>query len=97
VPLEAVEFSDTLKDAERDFAFSVGDSIRSLGRIFTPRILVSRQLGRDVGEFALSERADLMILTGRRSRDFASLFGRDTTDIVKNSPCVVLVVFPQRA
>ena len=97
VPLEAIEFSDTLKEAERDFAFAVGDSIRSLGRIFTPRVLVSRELGRDVGEFAVSERVDLMILTGRGSRDFTSLFGRDTTDIVKNSPCVVLVVFPQRS
>lgn len=97
VPLEAIEFSDTLKEAERDFAFVVGDSIRSLGRIFTPRVLVSRELGRDVGEFAMSERIDLMILTGRGSRDFKSLFGRDTTDIVRNSPCVVLVVFPQRA
>jgi nucleotide-binding universal stress UspA family protein len=97
VPLEAIEFSDTLKEAERDFAFTVGDGIRSLGRIFTPRILVARELGRDVGEFALSERADLMILTGRSSREFTNVFGTDTTDIVKNSPCAVLVVFPQRA
>jgi nucleotide-binding universal stress UspA family protein len=44
----------------------------------------------------MSEKVDLMILTGRGSRDFTSLFGRDTTDIVRNSPCVVLVVFPQR-
>jgi hypothetical protein len=96
VPLEAVEFSDTLKEAERDFAFSVGDSIRSLGRIFTPRILVSRELGRDIGEFAISERVDLTILTGKSARNISNLFGRDTTDIVRNSPCVVLVVFSQR-
>jgi nucleotide-binding universal stress UspA family protein len=97
VPLEAVEFSDTLKEVEREFAYSVGDSIRSLGRIFTPRILVARQLGKDIAGFATSERVDLMILTGNKERDISSLFGRDTTDIVRNSPCVVLVVFSRQA
>ena len=95
VPLDAVEFSDTLKATEKEFAHSVGESIRSLGRIFTPRILVARELGKDIGRFAMAERVDIVIVSGRRSRDIRDLFGKDTTDIVKNSPCVVLVVFPQ--
>jgi nucleotide-binding universal stress UspA family protein len=43
----------------------------------------------------MAERVDIVIVSGRRSRDIRDLFGKDTTDIVKNSPCVVLVVFPQ--
>jgi len=96
VPLDAVDFSETLKDVEREFAYSVADSIRSLGRIFTPRLLVVRELGRDISNYAQQEGADLMVLTGR-SKKFSELFGKDTKEIVRNSPCVVLVVFPARA
>ncbi|MDG6929305.1 MAG: universal stress protein [Nitrososphaerota archaeon] len=93
VPLDAVKFSDDIKPMEREFANSVSESIKNLGRPFTPRVLVARQLGTDVGSFVAQEGGDMVVLSGRRSSPLAAIFGKDTEDIVRSSPCTTLVVF----
>ncbi|MEM3267124.1 MAG: universal stress protein, partial [Conexivisphaerales archaeon] len=93
VPLDEVEFSKELRQIERDFANSISMGIKNLGRPFIPRVLAARDLGKDIGEFIKTEQADLVILTGRRSGQLSHVFGKDTEDIVRNSPSVAIVVF----
>jgi nucleotide-binding universal stress UspA family protein len=93
VPLDALEYSSDIRNIERNFAELVSTAIKNLGRLFSPRVLAARELGKDIASFAAKEKADLLVLTGRRTRALAGLFGKDTKDIVANSPCVSLVVF----
>lgn len=94
VPMDAMEYSEEIRLMERRFAEQISLSIKNLGRVFSPRILAARNLGKDIAEFVIREKVDILILTGHRRNLVSGLFGTDTKDIVGNSPCISLVVFP---
>jgi nucleotide-binding universal stress UspA family protein len=93
VPLDAMEYSNEIRLMERRFAETISSVIKNLGRMFSPRILASRQLGKDIADFVIKEKVDILILTGHRRNLISGLFGTDTKDIVGNAPCVSLIVF----
>ncbi|MEM0117794.1 MAG: hypothetical protein QXV32_05050 [Conexivisphaerales archaeon] len=93
VPVEAIEYSNEIKLMERRFAETISIVIKNLGRMFSPRVLASRQLGKDIADFVIKEKIDILILTGHKRNLISGLFGTDTKDIVGNAPCVSLIVF----
>jgi nucleotide-binding universal stress UspA family protein len=95
-PLDAMEVSKTLKMLEKSFSYYVANSIQSLGRLFTPRILPVREVGRDVAAYVQDIEADAIVLWSDKPAGFRKLLPREAYDIVAKAPCVVLVVFHKK-
>ncbi|MBI2185001.1 MAG: universal stress protein [Thaumarchaeota archaeon] len=95
-PLDAVDFSKSLGELEQRFSNEVADSIKSLGRLFIPKILPVREVGEDLKGYAQEIGADAMILWSDKPSGFHKLLTRDEYEVVKRTPCVVIVAFPKR-
>lgn len=94
LPLEAVTSKD-LKREEKDFSLFTSLAISSLGRLFTPRLLPVRSVGDDVSSFAKENNIDLIIMYCSRRTGFYSFLTKDEYEIVRKSPCIVLVTLPE--
>ncbi len=95
-PLDAVEASKALGQLEKKFSYQVARSIRSLGRLFTPRILPVRDVGEDVAGYAEEIEADIMVLWSDKPSGFHRLLTREEYGVIRKTPCVALVVFPKK-
>ncbi len=95
IPLDAVEVSKSLRRLEQNFSYRVASSIKNLGRLFTPKILPVRNIGRDVNNYAHEIEADAIILCNHKPAGFRKLLPREEYDIVGNATRIVLVVFPK--
>jgi nucleotide-binding universal stress UspA family protein len=93
-PLEAIEASGLLRKEEREFSLAISTYIKSLGRLFNPRIVAVRDVGSEVSEFARENGTDLMIMVGDKPTGFR-LMASQKYDIVARAPCITLIVFPR--
>ena len=91
VPLDAVETSESLRKEERDFSFFTSLAIKSLGRLFMPKILPVREVGSDVAQFVREKGIDVVVMYSRRETGFYGFLTKDEYAIVSNSPSIVLV------
>lgn len=91
VPLDAVETSQSLRKEERDFSFFTSLAIKTLGRLFTPKILPVREVGNDVAQFIKDKGIDVIVMYSTRETGFYSFLTKNEYEIVSKSPCVVLV------
>jgi nucleotide-binding universal stress UspA family protein len=96
VPLDAVEMSQSLKRDERDFSFFTSTAIKSLGRLFTPKILPVREVGNDVSQFITDRGIDLVVMYSARETGFHGFLTKDEYEIVSSSPSIVLVTLASR-
>jgi len=95
-PIDATERSKVFRTIERDFAYKVALAITSIGRLFTPRILPVRDVGRDVAGFALDEGIELIIMGSDKPGRLGPVLTKDEYAVVKKVGCVVLVVIPPK-
>ena len=95
-PLDAIEVSYSLRAQEKHFSAWISECIQSSGRLFTPRILAVRGIGPELSRYAKDTGTDLIIMSCARPQKFKSLLSRSEYELVKKSPCIVLVVFPER-
>jgi nucleotide-binding universal stress UspA family protein len=93
-PLDALGVADTLRREEREFAGLVGDQIKRLGRLFTPRMLATREAGSELAEYAAEAQVDLIVTATSRPGGFRRLLAGPVYELVARAPCVVLVYFP---
>ncbi len=93
-PIDATEVSKVFRVIERDFSQKIALAITSLGRLFTPRILPVRDVGRDVTEFAVEEGVELIIMGCDKPGRLGPVLTKDEYAIVKKVGCVVLVAIP---
>ncbi|MEM1994166.1 MAG: universal stress protein [Nitrososphaerales archaeon] len=93
-PIDATETSKVFRKMEREFAQKIALAITSLGRLFTPRILPVRDIGRDLAEFAAEEGVELIIIGCDKPGRLGPVLTKDEYAIVKKAGCVVLVVIP---
>jgi nucleotide-binding universal stress UspA family protein len=94
VPLDAVEVSQPLRKVERDFSHFTSFAIKALGRLINAKILPVREVGRDVARFTKERRIDVLVMYSKRETGFYSFLTKDEYEIVKKSPCVVIVTVP---
>ena len=94
VPLDAVEMALPLRKEERDFSSFTSLAIKTLGRLINPKILPVREVGTDVAEFIKDKRIDILVMYSDRETGFYSFLTRDEYEIVRRSPCVVIVTVP---
>jgi nucleotide-binding universal stress UspA family protein len=94
LPLDAIEMSLPLKQEEREFSLFTSFAIKTLGRLITPKILPVREIGNDVAEFVRDRGIDILVMFSNRETGFYSFLTRDEYDLVRKSPCVVLVTLP---
>jgi nucleotide-binding universal stress UspA family protein len=95
-PIDAVERSKVFREIEREFAYKVASAIASLGRLFTPRILPVRDVGRDVASFASDEGVELIIMGSGKPARLGPVLTKDEYAIVKRAGCVALIVIPPK-
>jgi len=95
-PIDAIERSKVFKAIEREFAHKVASAIASLGRLFTPRILPVRNVGRDVASFASDEGVELIIMGSDKPGRLRPVLTKDEYAIVKKAGCVALIVIPPK-
>ncbi len=96
-PLDAIEVSPSLRKLEKDFSAWVNQSTRALGIPFSSFPLVVREAGSEVSNYARDISADIMVLSCLKPGGMKGLLRREEYQIVRKAPCVVLVVFPEKA
>jgi nucleotide-binding universal stress UspA family protein len=94
LPLEAVTTSSEMKDVERSFSLMVSTAIKSLGKLFSPRMLPVRDIGFDVAEYSKDEGIDIIIIYTSGRSGYGKLLKKAEYEIVKKAPCICLVMFP---
>lgn len=97
IPLDAVDVSQSLRKEERDFSTFTSLAIKTLGRLFVPKILPVREVGVDVADFVKERGIDVVVMYSARETGFYSFLTKDEYEIVSRSPCVVLVTLPELA
>jgi nucleotide-binding universal stress UspA family protein len=95
VPLDAVDVSQSLRKEERDFSTFTSLAIKTLGRLFTPKILAVREVGTDVADFIKDNGIDVVVMYSARDTGFYSFLTKDEYEIVSKSPCTVLVTLSE--
>lgn len=94
LPLDAIEMSRPLRQEERDFSLFTSLAIKALGRFINPKILPVREVGADVARFIKDKGIDVLVMFSRRETGFYSFLTKDEYEIVRRSPCVVIVTEP---
>ena len=94
VPLDAVEMAFPLRKEERDFSSFTSLAIKTLGRLISPKILPVREVGNDVAQFIREKKVDVLVMYSNRETGFYSFLTKDEYEIVRKSPCVVIVTVP---
>ena len=94
VPLDAVEMALPLRREEREFSSFTSLAIKTLGRLINPKILPVREVGSDVARFIKDRRVDVLVMFSDRETGFYSFLTKDEYEIVRRSPCVVIVTVP---
>ncbi len=94
LPLDAIEMARPLRQEERDFSLFTSLAIKALGRFINPKILPVREVGTDVAEFIKDGKIDVLVMFSRRETGFYSFLTKDEYEIVRKSPCVVIVTEP---
>lgn len=94
IPLDAVEMALPLKQEERDFSSFTSLAIKTLGRLINPKILPVRETGNDVAQFIKDKQIDVLVMFSKRETGFYSFLTKDEYEIVRRSPCVVIVTVP---
>ncbi len=94
LPLDAVEMAQPLRKEEREFSFLTSFAMKTLGRLINPKILPVREVGTDVAEFIREKKIDVLVMFSKRETGFYSFLTKDEYEIVRRSPCVVIVTVP---
>jgi nucleotide-binding universal stress UspA family protein len=97
VPLDAVDTALSLRKEEREFSYFTSLAIKTLGRFINPKILPVREIGSDVAQFVKDRGIDVMVMFSTRETGFHAFLTRDEYDLVRDSPCVVIVTLPALA
>lgn len=94
VPLDAIDTALPLRQEEREFSYFTSLAIKTLGRLINPKILPVREVGADVAQFIKDKKIDVLVMFSKRETGFYSFLTKDEYEIVKKSPCVVIVTVP---
>ncbi len=94
LPLDAVEMATPLRQEERDFSYLTSFAIKALGRFINPKILPVRDVGEDVSRFISDKGIDVLVMFSKKETGFYSILTKDEYDIIRKSPCVVIVALP---
>ncbi len=94
LPLDAVEVAHPLRQEERDFSYLTSFAMKTLGRLINPKILPVREIGEDVAQFVGDKKIDVLVIYSARETGFYSFLTKDEYEIVRRSPCVVIVTVP---
>lgn len=94
IPLDAVEMVRPLREEERDFSTFTSFAIKTLGRLINPKILPVREVGNDVAMFIRDRSIDVLVMFSARDTGFYSFLTKEEYEVVRKSPCVVIVTVP---
>ena len=94
LPLDAIDTALPLRQEERDFSTFTSLAIKTLGRLINAKILPVREVGNDVARFVKDRTIDVLVMYSGRETGFYSFLTKDEYEIVRKSPCVVLVTLP---
>jgi nucleotide-binding universal stress UspA family protein len=96
LPLDAVDTALPLRKEEREFSTFTSFAMKTLGRLISPKIVPVREVGSDIAQFVRDRGVDVLVMFSGRETGFYSFLTRDEYEIVKKSPCVVVVTLPEK-
>lgn len=95
LPLDAFEVAQPLRKEEREFSSFTSFAIKALGRLINAKILPVRDMGEDVAEYVKENKIDVLVMFSKRETGFYGFLTKDEYEIVRRSPCVVVVTEPE--
>ena len=95
LPLDAFEVAQPLRKEEREFSSFTSFAIKSLGRLINAKILPVRDIGEDVANYIRENKIDMLVMFSKRETGFYGFLTKDEYEIVRKSPCVVVVTEPE--
>jgi Ca2+-transporting ATPase len=94
VPLYSTYRPESLIDPERELSFMKSLRARPILRLLTPKILMVRDVGRDLVDFAEERDIEAILMAGRwefRGRGFLT---KDEREVARKASCAVVVILP---
>jgi len=95
VPLYSIYRPESLIDSDQEFAAFRSLPKRSMIKRIRPMVLLVRQTGRDLAQFAKERNVDVVILAGDWSEKGRGYLGKKERSIAVKAPCTVVVLLPQ--
>ena len=94
VPLYSTYRPESLINPERELSFMKSLRARPILRLVTPKILLVRDVGRDLVDFAEERDVEAILMAGRwelRGRGFLT---KDEREVARKASCAVVVILP---
>jgi soluble P-type ATPase len=94
VPLYSTYRPESLIDQERELSFMKSLRARPILRLVTPKILMVRDVGRDLVEFAEERDIEAILMAGRWEYRGRGFLPKDEREVARKASCAVVVILP---
>ncbi|HYM39980.1 MAG TPA: cation-transporting P-type ATPase, partial [Thermoplasmata archaeon] len=94
VPLYSTYKPESLIDQDRELSFLKSLRARPIMRLLTPKILMVRDIGRDLVEFADERGIEVILMAGRWEAGHRGFLGRDEREVALKAKGAVAVILP---
>jgi len=94
VPLYSTYRPESLIDQERELSFLKALRSRPIMRLLTPKILMVRDIGRDLVTFAEERDIEAVLLAGRWEASRHGFLSKDEREVARKAKGTVVVILP---
>ena len=94
VPLYSTYRPESLIDTDRELSFLKSLRARPILRLLTPKVLMVRDIGRDLVDFAEERDIEAILLEGRWEASRHGFLPRDEREVALKAKCAVIVSLP---
>ncbi len=94
VPLYSTYRPESLIDKDRELSFLKSLRARPIMRLLTPKVLVVRDIGRDLVEFAEEREIEGILIAGRWEDARHGFVSKDERDVARKAKGTVVVILP---
>ncbi len=94
VPLYSTYRPESLVDTDRELAFLKSLRAKPVLRLITPKVLMVRDIGRDVVDFAAERDIDVILMAGRWEAGRHGFLSKDEREVALRAKGTVVVILP---
>lgn len=94
VPLYSTYRPESLIDADHELSFLKSLRARPVVRLITPKVLMVRDIGRDVVDFAAERDIEAVLLAGRWALGRRGFLSKDEREVARKASGTVIVTLP---
>lgn len=94
VPLYSTYRPESLVDQDRELSFLKALRARPIMRLLTPKVLMVRDIGRDLVEFAEEREIEGILMAGRWQAAHSGFLSKDEREVARKAKGTVVVILP---